>query len=272
MRAQPCVCSMSQVCRELHSHSRHKAMMTSALHTVRHVSWRTRTSFCSLLEAVTITPCRRANATTSASKHECGVTCRSATYHFNPSSASGAAISKVFPLGGIVPKQQRPYCCSLPRNRSVMCGHSPGQSLAALVHSFNDAAAGMTRSGRIGQRCSTASVGSVQSFGGQSVVPWELALFLVEEVGVGGRLNRKILQHRDVTRIAVQLFTRYSHLRFDKIGASFLATTRWYMLEHQRRTIHGLFHANCSRMQSTNRLHKYLLLRSTGGGPLRTTM
>ncbi|CAM9810934.1 unnamed protein product [Ectocarpus sp. 4 AP-2014] len=63
-----------------------------------------------------------------------------------------------------------------------MCDHSPGQSPAALAHSFYDAAAGMTRSGRIRQRCSTASVGSIRSFGGQSVVPWELALFLVEEM------------------------------------------------------------------------------------------
>ncbi|CAM9566446.1 unnamed protein product [Ectocarpus sp. 8 AP-2014] len=152
--------------------------MPSALHTVRHVSWRTRTSSCSLLEAVAITPCRRANATTSA----CGVTCRSATYHINPSGASGGAISKVLPLGRTVPKQQRHYFCSLPRNRSVLCDHSPGQSPAALAHSFYDAAAEMTRSGRIGQRCSTASVDSIRSFGGQSVVPWELALFLVEEM------------------------------------------------------------------------------------------
>ncbi|CAM9696569.1 unnamed protein product [Ectocarpus sp. 6 AP-2014] len=63
-----------------------------------------------------------------------------------------------------------------------MCDHSPGQSPAALAHSFYDAAAGMTRSGRIGRRCSIASVDSIRSFGGQSVVPWELALFLVEEM------------------------------------------------------------------------------------------
>ncbi|CAB1102817.1 unnamed protein product [Ectocarpus sp. CCAP 1310/34] len=156
--------------------------MASALHTVRHVSWRTRTSSCSLLEAVGMTPCRCANATTSASKHQCGVPSRSATYHVNPSSASSAAISKVLPLGRTVPKQQRHYCCSLPRNRPVVCDHSPGQSPAALAHSFYDAAAGMTRSGRIGQRCSTASVGSIRKFGGQSVVPWELALFLVDEM------------------------------------------------------------------------------------------
>ncbi|CAM9601318.1 unnamed protein product [Ectocarpus sp. 12 AP-2014] len=156
--------------------------MASTLHTVRHVSLRTRTSSCSLLEAVAITSCRCANTMTSASKHRCGVTCRSATYRINPSSASSAAISKVLPLGRTVPKQQHHFCCSLPRNHSVMCDHSPGRSPAALAHSFYDAAAGMTRSGRVGLRCSTASVNSIRSFGGQSVVPWELALFLLEEM------------------------------------------------------------------------------------------
>ncbi|CAN0123672.1 unnamed protein product [Ectocarpus fasciculatus] len=157
--------------------------MTSALHAVRQVFWRTRTSPCSLFEAVAIAPCRRAKATTSASKHKRGVTCRSATYQINASSARGAAISKVLRLSRTVPKKQHHYYCSLPPNRSVACGHAPGQSPAALAHSaFFDAAAGMTRSARIGKRCSSASVGFIRSFGGQSVVPWELALFLVEEM------------------------------------------------------------------------------------------
>lgn len=73
-------------------------------------------------------------------------------------------------------------CRVLPPQGSAASG---GNRLPGRFREVEDAAGGRFMSFSSSNR--PAGAGSIRAFGGQSVVPWELALFLVEEVGfIGG--------------------------------------------------------------------------------------
>lgn len=141
-----------------------------------------RVSPCSFLQVVATTRSRyvklAATASSSESKrgHE-GNRARTATNTTFSSTDNSRSSSSSAPFGKMLlprragPKRQYQYIFS-----QSMCSLS-----CSLLGRPSVGAAAVARAG--GPHSNAAPGGYIRAFGGQSVVPWELALFLVEEVG-----------------------------------------------------------------------------------------
>lgn len=130
---------------------------------------------CSFFRAVVATRSRNVKVPPASSRASTRERCKhvrfrtTSTNTTSSSTHSGARFGEMLLLTRAVPEEQQQY------------SHTFFRPLCSVSYSGAVAVA-RTRAGELCSKSCAAHKCSTRAFGGQSVVPWELALFLVEEV------------------------------------------------------------------------------------------